>query len=497
MPTSLRRALSVVLLTLLGVGLAGFGGLGTGAAQAAPIVDIDPDATASLHLHKLEQPDDFGPPADGLETDTAGQKPLSGVEFTVQRVSGIDLTTNAGWRDAAALSADEAAARAETPGRSGVTDADGNLSLTGLPLGLYLVTETSYPAGVTPSKPFLVTLPLTHPTERDTWLYDVHVYPKNAVTGATKSVEDSAGVKLGDDVTWTIDADIPRVAEIDLYRIVDKLDTRLDYKSATVRLTNDAALSEGTDYTIAFDAATNTVTVEFTAAGRAILAANATQAQVEVVITTTANATGTITNEAIVYPNEASTEHRPGEPGGPIVTPPVDSRWGVIVIEKVEGPAGTVGDLSAGDPLAGAEFQVYASEADARAQRNPIVIDGGDTWTTGADGRAVISGLRYSNYADGKELQPGDPDYRSYWLVETKAPDGFELLAEPVQVDVTSDDPNTIIVSIENVPHNAGWTLPLTGGAGTTLVTLLGLLLLVGGTLFAVVRGRRRAGAEA
>lgn len=493
MPTTLRRVLSTVLMMLLGIGL------GAGAAQAAPVVDIDPDATASLHIHKLEQPDDFGPPADGLETDTAGQKPLAGVEFTVQRVADIDLTTNAGWREAASLSTEQAAARAETPGRTGVTDADGEVSLTGLPLGLYLVTETAYPAGVTPSKPFLVTLPLTHPTERDTWLYDVHVYPKNAATSATKSVEDSASVKLGDDVTWTITADIPRVEEIDLYRIVDKLDTRLDHKSTAVRLTNDAALSEGTDYTIAFDAATNTVTVEFTAAGRAILAANATEAQVEVVITTAANAAGTITNEAIVYPNEASTEHRPGQPGGPIVTPPVDSRWGVIVIEKVEATPGSSGSAlrAAGDRLAGAEFQVYASEADARAQRNPIVIDGVDTWTTGADGRAVISGLRYSGYADGRALEIGDPDYRSYWLVETKAPDGFELLAEPVQVDVTSDDPSTVTISIENVPHNAGWTLPLTGGGGTALVTLLGLLLLGGGVLVAVVRGRRRTGAEA
>jgi len=488
--------LSAVLLALLGLGATGWGGLG--AAHAAPVVDIDPDATASLHLHKFEQPDDFGPPANGLETDMTGQKPLADVEFTVQRVSGIDLTTNEGWREAAALTEEQAAARAETPGRTGTTDAAGDVDFTDLPLGLYLVTETSYPAGVTPSKPFLVTLPLTHPTDRDTWLYDVHVYPKNAVSGATKSVEDSAGVKLGDDVVWTILADIPRVQEIDLYRIVDKLDTRLDYKSAAVRLTNDAALTEGTDYTITHDAATNTVTVEFTASGRAILAANAVDAQVEVKLTTAANATGTITNEAIVYPNEASTEHQPGEPGGPVVTPPVDTRWGVIVIEKIEGPAkGEVGDLGFGDPLAGAEFQVYASEADARAQRNPIVVDGVDTWTTGADGRAVISGLRYSNYADGKELQPGDPDYRSYWLVETKAPDGFELLAEPVRVDVTSADPAIVSVTIENVPHNAGFDLPLTGGAGTTLITILGLLLLAGGVLFAVLRGRRRTHAEA
>lgn len=482
MPTSLRRALSAVLLALLA--LPGVSLTGLNAAHAAPVGAIDPDATASLHIHKLEQPDDFGSPADGLEADTTGQKPLPGVEFTVQRVSGIDLTTNAGWREAADLTPEQAAARAETPGRTGTTDASGDADFTGLPLGLYLVTETSYPAGVTPAKPFLVTLPITHPTERDTWLYDVHVYPKNAVTGATKSVEDGDAVKLGDDVRWTILADIPRVEEIDLYRIVDKLDRRLDYKSATVRLTDDATLRQGTDYTIDHDAATNTVTIEFTAAGRAILAAHATDAQVEVVITTTANATGTIENEAIVYPNEASTEHRPGEPGGPVVTPPVDTRWGVVVIEKT--------DARDGDRrLAGAEFQVYASEDDARARRDPITIDGTDTWTTGDDGRAVISGLRHSDYADGKQLQPDDPDYRSYWLVETKAPDGFELLAEPVRVDVTSDDPQTVTIAVENVPHNAGFTLPLTGGAGTTVITVLGLLLLAGGALH-LVRARTR-----
>ena len=484
--TSWRRVVAALLPALVGAGVLGV--LAAGSANAAPVVDIDPDATASLHIHKLEQPDDFGPPADGLETDTAGMTPLAGVEFTVRRVSGIDLTTNAGWREAASLTPEQAAARAESPGRTATTDAAGDADLADLPLGLYLVTETGYPAGVTPARPFVVTLPLTHPTQRDRWLYDVHVYPKNAITGATKTVEDRDAVRLGDEVAWTITADIPRVQQIDLYRIVDRLDSRLDYKSATVRLTDRAAVREGTDYTIVYDASTHAVTVEFTAAGRAILAAHATDAQVEVVLATTATATGTIANEAVVYPDEASTRHRPGEPGGPVVTPPVDTRWGVVVIEKTDAD-------DRGKRLAGAAFQVYASEDDARAQRDPITVDGTDTWRTGADGRAVIAGLRYSDYADGRQLAPGDPGYRSYWLVETRAPDGYELLAEPVRVDVTSADPSIVSIEVEDVAHDAGFTLPLTGGGGTTVLSALGVLLLAGGAGYLAVT-RRRAGAE-
>ena len=483
MTTSLRRALSTVVLAVL----AALGVLGAGVAHAASVVDIDPDATAALHIHKFEQPDDgFGPPADGTPADTSGMTPIAGVEFTVQRVSGIDLTTNQGWQDASKLTVEEATTRAETPGHTGVTDADGNVDFTDLPLGLYLVSETRTPTGVTGSRPFLVTLPLTDPTQRDNWLYDVHVYPKNAVTGAEKTVDDDKSVSLGDDVLWTILADIPRVQQIDAYKIVDKLDPRLDYTSATVRLTNDVTITAGTDYTIAFNAETNTVTVEFTEAGRRILAENAFLAQVEVVLTTTANATGTITNEAQLYPNESSTHSKPGEPGGPVVTPPVDTRWGDIVIEKYDA-------CDKSKLLSGAQFQVYASEDDARAQTHPISIDGVDTWTTGDDGRAVIAGLRYSNHADGKDLQPGDPDWRSYWLVETKAPDGYELLAEPVKVDVTSADPTVVSVEVEDVKHNAGWSLPLTGGAGTAGVSALGVLLLAGAGYLALTRRRANA----
>lgn len=91
------------------------------------------------------------------------------------------------------------------------TNADGMVQFTDLPVGLYLVMETSKPATVTePVEPFLVSIPMTRVTEdanaQKQWLYDVVVYPKNSThKGAItlkkvgvegKTVTPLAGVKF-------------------------------------------------------------------------------------------------------------------------------------------------------------------------------------------------------------------------------------------------------------------------------------------------------------
>lgn len=460
--------------------------LGAGGAHAANIANIDPSQTGTLTIHKYQTPaTPTNLPNNGTAltpAQLAALTPMAGVTFTVQKVNNIDLTTNAGWTAAAALTPAQAAAQAATPGSTVTTDATGTAALANLPLGLYLVTETGYPAGVTPSAPFLVTLPMTDPVNENNWMYNVNVYPKNAVTGATKTVTDAPAIKIGDNVQWTITGDIPNVNPIDGYRITDKLDPKLSYSSATVKLSNGATLTLGTDYTVVFDTASNTLTVDFTASGRAILAANPT-AKVVVTVNTTVNAVGQIANTANVYPNAASFTITPGQPGGPVVTPPVITKWGDIVLHKQ--------DSKTSASLAGATFSVYPTQADALAGTNAITISGVSSWTTDATGNLVISGLRYSNWANGVAVNPGQPGYQSYWLVETKAPAGYELLAQPVETTVTSSDPSVVTVTINNVLHNAGFQLPLTGGVGTWALTAGGILVLAGAGLF-MVTGRRK-----
>ncbi len=489
MKQSLPTKLMAILLSAAIVSL-GVLAVGAGGAHAANTANIDPSKMGSLTIHTYQKPlTPSGLPNDGRALTPAqiADSELSHVvkvTYTVQQVNNIDLTTNAGWAAAASLTPAQAASRAATPGTTVTSDEWGNATLGNLPLGLYLVTETDYPAAITPSAPFLVTLPMTDPVKEGNWMYDVHVYPKNVVTFAIKTVNDISAVKLGDPVQWIITSWIPNVDTIDGYKIVDPLDSKLTYTGSTVALTNNTALTLNTDYTIVFDTATNTLTVEFTASGRAILAANPST-QVQVTVNTTVNTVGEITNKPLVYPNAASFTIPRGRTGGPFgaIKDPT-TRWGNIVLHKK--------DAQSSAPLAGAVFQVYATEADALAGTNAININGTSSWTTDASGNLVISGLRYSIYAnDAWVWIPGHPGFRPYWLVETKAPAGYGLLSQPVKATVTSSDPSVVTVTIENVKQNAGFQLPLTGGTGTWALTAGGVLVLAGAGLF-MVTGRRK-----
>jgi fimbrial isopeptide formation D2 family protein/LPXTG-motif cell wall-anchored protein len=482
--------------------------LSVGPASAAPV--INSDQTGSITIHKFEKPVPGGTGGGGhggngngnggggnnfsrAVPDTTGLTPLPGIEFTIQQVNTIDLSSNAGW-DAAHNLSDVFASSDPSgsitgagytlgAGQAQVTAADGTAIFANLPIGLYLVTETNYPAGVTPSAPFLISVPTTDPDNLDNWIYDVDVYPKNSVSGAEKTVADAPDVKLGDQVDWTISADIPNETVIDGYKVVDQLDAKLTYVGATALLEDGTALADGADYVVSFDAATNTVSVVFTDDGRALLAGR-TETRVQIVVSTKVNAIGEIENVALAYPNAASFTITPGQPGGPVVTPPVVTKWGGMTLQKVDENAAA---------LAGASFSVYTNEADAKAATNPVDIDGQSVFTVAGDGTLTISGLRYSDWANGAAVAPGDPDYRTYYLVETTAPAGYELLAGPVSFLINSATTAIgIDLSVKNMPSNAGFELPLTGGVGTGLLYVAGALMVVGaGLLF--LRSRRKS----
>lgn len=450
--------------------------------------NIDPKAKGSVTIHKYAEPDQAtGLPNDGTkltEEQLKNLTPLQGVTFSIAKVDGIDLTTNAGWTTAATLkvSADGVVTGGSTTYpttvvTSGPTDAAGIVGFADLPLGVYVVSEVD--AGANPiaisTPPFLVTVPLA--TQKNTWLYDVNVYPKNSLTGVTKTVDDAKATGLGSEISWTVAAQIPNVGagrSLNRFEIVDTLDARLGYAGASVAVTDrtgaPVTLPDGS-FTVTAPAtgAAGDLKVVFTPAGLAVLQEKALGGTVTATVKTTVKeiGDGSIENTVTLYVNDAK-----------VISQDV-TYWGALKVFKYAQS----GEVKTG--LKDAEFQVFTSEADAIARTSPVSVNGKTTFVSDASGNLTVDGLFAGVKGAGKV----------YWLVETKAPVGYTADTTPIKVTVkpgSIEKAEVVKVLNTQVPPPI---LPLTGGDGAVMFGIAGaaLVLIAAGAAVVIARRRVRA----
>lgn len=341
--------------------------------------------------------------------------------------------------------------------------------------------------------------------------------------------DDETDASIGDTVTWKVTASVPsKVNELKEFSLKDTMSQALTWVSeeeAQLTITTDPGveLTRDTDYTLTVpqnNTAGGSWTISFTQVGKNKLAAsNVTSIDVTFNTVLNANAsvgsagnlnTGELDYSNAIYPTEDPSNPNDGkEPGKDVITDQAIVYTFALGVEKVDGSTRT--------PLANVTFDLYSYEGEEanvtedilESSGTPIsvaqteagvghyVVDGAGnaTLTTDAEGNIVVNGLKNGNY----------------YLVETKTNDGYNLLKEPVKVEInvtfatttetkteTDLDGNTTstttvkTTSFEGgkdntgtyeieVQNNKGFQLPTTGGTGTILASLIGILLMGGG----------------
>ena len=170
-------------------------------------------------------------------------------------------------------------------------------------------------------------------------------------------------------------------------------------------------------------------------------------------------------------------------------------------------------------PLAGVKFELYKKDTEGTVEgeaAKALGLDPSEKWTkieeltTGNDGKVSTKGL-----ANG-----------TYYLVETKTNDGYNLLAKPVKVELNAtyatkfngiqkgatktvkngidagtstltpsmsiDDGTAQSNFTVQIKNSKGFILPTTGGAGSFLFTLIGcMIMLVGFILFRKTKAKK------
>lgn len=529
MKKALQRVVAVIFALAL---LIGFGS--TTWVAADPL----PPEQGSLTIHKYDLGDsgEFGPPGDGTELAQEPQDalPLAGIEFTVWPVEAPP--------NVVVESAEQArqyidAAAAVTV----VTGSDGTAK-TQLKRGLYYVEETGsvgtpqQPGGEPgaaqtyfPCAPFLVSMPMRDPSGED-WISDIHVYPKNQAISIDKFVNEANGadydfekvnvakykpVSVGVPFGWTVVASLPRglgsQAASEEYVVMDALPDHFSYTKGTLLVYSAPAantpcakaykLQANVDYIEKFEGATNTVTISLTTAGIERLGQRYTDAAVndrvliikyDCVLTEAAPCgvelpTGaTLTYTRVKAGAKPASDARNADSGASATAsvlwePAVHT--GQIKIKKVDWQPPY-------QPLAGATFGIAASEADAKA-RNFIAKA-----TTGRDGTLVFTGLGYG--AAGDRCNENSNNTR-YWIVETKAPDGYHRVIEVLPIifnhhQGADGEYYFAQLDVHNLPYD--YSL-LSTGDNNRIFIMFGLLLLSAAGIVTVVRIKKKKGQKA
>lgn len=325
---------------------------------------------------------------------------------------------------------------------------------------------------------------------------------------------DKATVEIGQVVKYTVTGSIPDTTGYDQYQYIihDELSNGLDF----VNDANGAAVSDNA-VKVAVAFTDTSVTDASTAPTTATLdSTNNKKMSLDLSAWVKANQANkgkdfTVTyyakvNENAVVTNKNSAKLKYGNnPTDITTTKPSEVKTPTypLDINKIKK------DSNPEEKLAGATFRLYRKETDANAGQNPIAVSGSDgkyVVTPNSDEFDLVSVNKTVGTLDNKDynLQVNGLAAGTYYLVETKAPDGFNKLTDPIKVTITKstteDEEKWTLTKgdaeqaprVITVENSTGSLLPSTGGTGVIVFAGVAILL-VFGVVVSFIRDKRKA----
>ena len=480
-------------------------------------------------------------------TAADAHKTAGGINYFTSDMLNNKLSTALAANATAVKNALEAAVKNGTA--MAETDAAGHTFASDMEQGLYLVVETRVPENVTSTcNPFFVSLPMTT-IDGTAWNYDVTVYPKNQTgnptldktvreaknstgknTGSLTDIEDgyehTASASIGDTVDYQIISTLPTITSkasaLSEYTYVDTMSKGIKYKKndVVIEFFKDAGCTDkittwaedSGKFTVAYDDAQNIMTIRMTEAGLSeineattVYVGSVKRGYSDCTMRTTYAATLTADakmgdtdnpNEVVLTWKRTNTTYF-----GTLKDCCHVYTYGIDVLKQFSDNGGNVRNVKFKLHNDTDDCYIIAEQKDGVYYAKGFAAKKADatTFVPNSSGHIVVKGLEDDTYS----------------LAETATDKGYVLLKDAVKIvikanedgqcekcgtklltasatvngkDASMTDGNAIVPL--TVVNNPGFDLPKTGGYGTWMFTIGGVLLL-GAAAFIVVKSRK------